>query len=321
MKKLNKFEKTIGLNPRKLLGGMDNFYFGLGLRVAMMVGLSLSAVGEITNMRRCYSTLTSPLLELETTNIKNNNLIDSNNNNLIKDKLEKIDPNYISGLTQADGSFICGISIVTNKKSQTLKFKPKFDLCLDKDSINALKAIQKYFGCGKISEIRADNSVHFIVESLKDLKNIIIPHFLNYPVFFNKLHAFQLLVEIVNLMNDKKDLRDKAKLLRLSISMNKSSRRTPEQITKLYSILGIPSCQTPPKIEDNIKTITSEITPPFLAGMIDGDGSFYIIFTQNLKIIPAMKQCYGSNCVPFEDIFKKYFGDIGQIKVQDNLRI
>ena len=202
----------------------------------------------------------------------NNNITNEKNNNLINNQLDKLNPNYISGLTQSDGSFSCGISIIKSKKGNKLRFRPKFDLCLDKDSINALNAIKQYFGCGQITNEQPDRSVSFIVSNLKDLKNIIIPHFFNYPVFFNKLHAFQLLVNIVNLMEDKKEYRDNATILRSAISMNTASRRTKEQINILYSIIGISFDKILPKIPYNIKTITSKVTTEFIAGMIDPIG-------------------------------------------------
>lgn len=282
-----------------------------------------------TKNKRLYSTgpIIPPVL-----NIQNNNINNLNKNIVLHNKFvtkpiydgdTKIDPYYISGLTQADGSFNCGISISKSKFTKTLGFKPIFDICLDIDSISVLIQIQKYFGCGRVSVVRSDNSVHFLVSNLQELKENIIPHFIKYPVFFNKLHAFELLVQIVNLMDVSQDLRTKNKpdILRLAISMNSSSRRTPEQMNTFYNVLGIPVDKIPSKIEDKIKTINSKITPAFLTGMIDGDGSFYVIFTNKLKIIPAMKQCYGKNCAPFEEYFKKYLGDIGQVTIQDNIRI
>jgi LAGLIDADG endonuclease len=258
----------------------------------------------------------SKVNELSTLTNSNNT-----NNNNIDNKLTGLHPNYISGLTQSDGSFSCGISIVELKKGKNLRFRPKFDLCLDKDSKNVLESIQEYFGCGQISSVKKDGSVSFVVSNLKDLKNVIIPHFINYPVFFNKLHAFQLIIKILNLIKDKKALRDNVKLLRYAISMNIASKRTKEEIINFYSVLGISSEKILPNIPDNIKNITSEVTPEFLSGMVDGDGSFYVIFTENLKVIPAMKLCYGNNCEQFEPYFKKYFGEIGHIEEKANLRI
>lgn len=276
--------------------------------------------------KKLYSTLpiSPPLLDIKNNNT--NNTINSKNttvinNNLVPKPEVKIDPQYISGLTQADGSFNCGIRVIKSKDKFNLRFRPKFDLVLDKDSINVLKDINLYFGCGSVSKVKSDGSVSFVVSNLTDLKNVIIPHFLNYPVFFNKLHAFQLFVKIVKLMENKNKYRDRVELLRLAISMNTASRRTQEQINHFYSILGISSDKILPNIPDIITTITSKVTPAFLTGMIDGDGSFYLIFTNNLKIIPVIKQCYGSNCAPFEEIFKKYLGDIGKVEILSNLRI
>jgi len=288
--------------------------------------LNIKKIGStitIKNISRLYSTNNVSSTLLNIINPLSNPKLE-NNKQTFKNNLGpggELKPNYISGLTQADGSFNCGITVTKSNNNLNLRFRPKFEIVLDKDSKDVLIAIQHFFNCGTISKENKDGSVNYVVSNLIDLKNIIIPHFLNYPVLFNKLHAFQLLCKIVKLMEFKHQLRDKVEILRLAISMNVVSRRTKEHINYLYSILGIASDKILPNISDNINTITSEITPEFIAGMIDGDGSFYIIFTKELNVLPAMKQCYGKNCSLFEPYFKKYFGNIGQIEEKANLRI
>jgi hypothetical protein len=42
--------------------------------------------------------------------------------------------------------------------------------------------ITAFFGVGNIIKDRKTNMVYFVVSSLADLTNVIIPHFLEYPL-------------------------------------------------------------------------------------------------------------------------------------------
>ena len=63
--------------------------------------------------------------------------------------------------------------------------------------------------------------------------------------------------------------------------MNKSSLRSEKVNQDLYSILGVKKTNIPPIIINNINKLTSTITPEFISGYIDGDGSFYVSFNKN----------------------------------------
>ena len=81
----------------------------------------------------------------------------------------KLSPDYISGLTQADGSFFCSIKIAP-KHLFGIQFQPKFTITADFDSKFILESIQSYFNCGKITI-----NTEFGVVRLAELYNIIIP--------------------------------------------------------------------------------------------------------------------------------------------------
>lgn len=251
-----------------------------------------------------------------------------------------IDPYYISGLTQADGSFFCSIEKINKKdhpNSKGLTFTPIFDITLDLDSKFTLDQIQSYFGCGKVITKLSDNTVRYRVINRKDLVNIIIPHFKTYPVFFNKLHAFNLFSKILELLSpvllpvvlpNKKQRsgeRDLKRILTLSVSMNLASRRTDKDILELSQILGLSSNEPIKKIPYTICNITSEFNPGFLAGLIDGDGSFNISFPQNLetgKIKPVLSLCLGKNAASqfFKEI-KIYLGASGVLSQSKSIFI
>ena len=58
-------------------------------------------------------------------------------------------PNYISGLVQADGSFF--VTISNNPKSKYgLRIRATFTITQNLDSIGILEQVQSYFKCGNV---------------------------------------------------------------------------------------------------------------------------------------------------------------------------
>lgn len=234
-----------------------------------------------------------------------------NNMNQVKSIELSLEPNYISELTQVDGSFFCTIS--KRKKvdgSLYLIFRPTFEITLDFDSKSTLDKIKNYFSCGFIVKPSGGRFVSaFKVSSLDDTVNIIIPHFQKYPVLFDKLHAFRILVEICNHLLDikknKKLYPDKEvklkyiKNLNLAISMNKSSLRSEKSIIELFSILGVIKSKIPSIISNQINSLTSKVTPEFISGYVDGDGSFYCVFNSNGQIKPYFNICFDDGSLEF----------------------
>ena len=57
----------------------------------------------------------------------------------------------------------------------------RFSIALHKKDWIILELIQKYFGVGNIFK-NGENGVQFRVESIRDLSNVIIPHFEKFPL-------------------------------------------------------------------------------------------------------------------------------------------
>lgn len=92
---------------------------------------------------------------------------------------------YMTGLTQTDGSFFCSI-ILSPKHRFGLQFRPKFIITADLNSKYVLDSIHSYFGCGKVTIKNKNNTAEYEVVKVEDLKNKIIPHFNEYPVFLRR---------------------------------------------------------------------------------------------------------------------------------------
>jgi len=107
-------------------------------------------------------------------------------------------PGYITGLTQSDGSFSCGISIIDKR---LINFRPVFQITVDLNSKHVLDSIISYFGCGKLTIDSLRHTATYQVTKKTDLLNIIIPHFNSFPLFCAKLHAFNLFQLILENLN------------------------------------------------------------------------------------------------------------------------
>ena len=224
-------------------------------------------------------------------------------------------PGYITGLAQTDGTFFCTVSISANHLFG-LQFRPKFAITFDLDSIHVLEAIKIHFNCGNIYINTKSHSAEYVVSSLTELVNIIIPHFKDHPLFCAKLHAFQLFSQITLAMYGKQNrtLEGRRELLIWALSMNTTTNRKESRIELLFSKLGIVEDKHKLLIVNLIKTIDTAITDNIITGIIDGDGSFYISFGKNGNIKTGFSIVTDSSSrVLLEGIQNKLNG-IGSIK-------
>lgn len=188
-------------------------------------------------------------------------------------------PGYISGLTQTDGSFFCSI-ILSSKHRFGIQFRPKFTITADLDSKYVLDSIKLYFNCGIVTTNIKNYTAEYEVNKLEDLYNIIVPHFKNYPVFCAKLHAFNLLSEIVSALinKEKRTIEGRRMLLIMALSMNVTTNRKEDRIDKLFSLLSITKDEDKKLIPNTNCKINTPISDDNISGIIDGDGSFFISF-------------------------------------------
>jgi len=116
-----------------------------------------------------------------------------------------IDPNYITGFVDGEGSFSISIS-PRNFKDVKWEVSPSFSISQDKRNRGILFKIKDYFGCGTIRPNRKDNTYKYEVRSFQDLKNIIIPHFKKYPLQTTKKIDFEIFTKVIQIMEEGKHL-------------------------------------------------------------------------------------------------------------------
>jgi hypothetical protein len=86
-----------------------------------------------------------------------------------------------------------------------------------------IQSIQEFFGgIGYVSIPNNNSMVEFRVSSLKDIFNIIIPHFDNFPLITHKLSDYLLFKKVVLLMLNKEhsNLEGLQKIVNLRASLN-----------------------------------------------------------------------------------------------------
>ena len=100
-----------------------------------------------------------------------------------------MDPNWLTGFVDGEGSFI--ISIQKNLNYRTgWSVHISFSISLHKKDQPILELLKAYFGgIGKIYK-QGKDSIQYQVFSQQDLTNIIIPHFDKYPLITQKRADF-----------------------------------------------------------------------------------------------------------------------------------
>jgi LAGLIDADG endonuclease len=94
----------------------------------------------------------------------------------------KEDPYIITVLTDAEGCF----SVSVYKKDKA-KFKRvaniEFTIGMSEDETKLLEMVKSFFDCGVLRQNNNNNgTVRFRVKDFSSIKNIIIPHFVKFPL-------------------------------------------------------------------------------------------------------------------------------------------
>lgn len=195
----------------------------------------------------------------------------------------KINPNWISGFVQADGSFHVDIS-----KDKSYKFgiriTPKFIISQHSKEEELMKYIKCYFGVGRVYKSLKRNEIQFIVNSFPQIEEVIVNHFNYYPLKSGKLSSYQMFKKVVEMMKNKLHLKKEglSKIIEICNLMNFSSRRNNSTD---ISNLEMTSNFDYNKIDRN-----------FISGLVDGDGSFSISFTSCRKIKTSFSVSQDNSC-------------------------
>ncbi len=152
---------------------------------------------------------------------------------------------WFVGFTDAEGCFRIGI----NKKNKVISFNCTIGLHIDDREV--LEFIKNKLNCGNV--YTSENVATFVVTKLSDIRNILIPIYEEFPLNGSKHLDYLAFKEAINikldsLKSDKLDL-----ITRIKSNMN--STRVESEFPSSHTI---------------------RITPYWLLGFIEGDGSFFV---------------------------------------------
>ncbi|KAF8241176.1 hypothetical protein K440DRAFT_575328 [Wilcoxina mikolae CBS 423.85] len=136
------------------------------------------------------------------------------------------DPNFITGFSDGESTFSFSICKARGAKLGWSVI-PCYSIELHGKDIALLYEIQSFFGVGKITIRRRNNSAVYAVKSLKYLINVIIPHFSKYPLLTQKRVDFELFKLVCELMNNKehKTMAGLLKIVSIRASLGKGISR------------------------------------------------------------------------------------------------
>ena len=175
------------------------------------------------------------------------------------DYTSKLDPYFITGLTESEGSFSVGLH-----KDVRAKFKRnvnlRYKITMLENEIELLKEVESFFRCGYLYEHK-DGTIDFVIRDYFSIKYILLPHFLKYPLRGTKYLDFLSFSEAINIIDNKEHLTEEGLLKLYKISKTMNSYREFSSSTDYC-----------PKhtLEENIDFIP--INGHYINGFIAGDG-------------------------------------------------
>lgn len=210
----------------------------------------------------------------------------------------KLDPMWVTGITDGEGNF----SASSTKNANNTKIALTFKIDQKEDSAGILYDLSRYFNCGRVV---ADNRgfKSFKVTKLTDIVNVVIPHFDKYPLVTSKQLNFQAFKEIALILNSKSTTLDIdfARIENLIGNMN-SRRSFLEKWTYLS------------------QSTLSVLNPNWLQAFIDGEGSFQFGIADRISrgspyvaTTPTLEIAQNTHDVKVLDLIKQYF-EAGYIK-------
>jgi len=191
-----------------------------------------------------------------------------------------LNPNWVTGFCDAESSF--SVRIAKNEKRfKSLRIAPIFTIELHEKDLDLLKQINAFLKVGTtIKRVKNGNpSVIYSVQSIKALKDVIIPHFNKYNLLTQKREDFRLFSLVVDMLYNGEHKTEKGlkKILSYKASINKGLSK---------SLLDIfPDIIPAPR---HLILPTKVFNPFWVTGFVDGEGCFYV---KTSKIHSGYKVC------------------------------
>lgn len=226
--------------------------------------------------------------------------------------LNKLDPNWVTGFTDAEGCFSI---IIDNSYNIKGKIRISFEINLHEKDKDILYKIQDFFGIGAIYHRSDRKKSVYRVTNVNYIKNVIIPHFINYPLVSKKAIDFSLWSEAIKLILNKEHLTKQGfmQILSLYASINrgmskKASQTYPDVIPAPRPLISLP---------DNLN-------PQWVSGFVAGDGGFSIYvrstedYASGKKVYCRFHIAQHSKDLELMKLFIKFF-NCGTVSERSNI--
>ena len=228
-----------------------------------------------------------------------------NNRNLASE--EALNPNFVTGLIDAEGSFM--ISVRRHSKNKNNWVVQAFmEINMSSRDSSLLVQVQQLFNdIGFFSNKKKINMVSYSVTKLSDIVNIIIPHFKKYHLQSAKSIDFKLWSECVEIMNNKEHITDEGlnRIISLKSILNKG---LTEKIKLDFP--NINNLERPA-----FKVSDLPLDPYWVSGFscMQGDSSFFVQIIEP-KIARAIYQVgLHERETPLLYKLQEFFGGVGAI--------
>jgi hypothetical protein len=208
----------------------------------------------------------------------------------------------------AEGTFT--VVIVKENKKSIIGWRvlPKYQICLHIRDIELLLRIQQFFG-GIGSIYKTGNLVFYTVSKLKDLTDVILPHFNDYTLLTQKAEDFRLFKMVVfNLVNkDHLTMEGLRKIVNIKATLN----------IGLSHVVKSEFEDIKPEFRRIVNT--EKIPDPYwLTGFVNGEGTFDVkIYKSKSKIGQSVQLRFRisqhERDTQLMELIKKYLG-CGQIE-------
>jgi len=110
-----------------------------------------------------------------------------------------ITPDWISGFTQSDGSFV--ISFMSPKIGMPIRPVPIFNITQSKIEFDLFIEIKKKLCIGKVYNNR--QNVIFVVKSIDEIVEVLLPLFDKYPLRGSKLVGYTIFKTVALMIKEK----------------------------------------------------------------------------------------------------------------------
>ncbi len=215
---------------------------------------------------RCTLVAGKPVLGRRIHSLSDNSIIENTRfKRFIHTTKYILDPYFVTGLTEAEGSFT--ISFVKNDRYKMgYQIQGIFKITMHKKDNDLLYKVQEFFDTEGSVTKHGDTTSQYTVRSFKNLDRIIA-HFDKYPLISQKYADYLLFKDAISLIKNKEHLNRKGFIKVLCIRASMNSGLSDELQLAFPNIKPI----SRPSV-----LINNNIDPNWIAGLASGDGCFHI---------------------------------------------